>query len=323
MASQDVSTYLQFFDCSFPTSVAERKTLQAKLFAAMRYSTNRIVREAARNRLHGMHAKLILDIASKIAVHSEGANIEDLMQEGHIALGHAMETFDPRRNVLLATYAKLGLRQAMERSISVGLDGESPVYIPGFRMRQINKVKFAMGQLDKERRPIGDVKAILAKVHARSEKSSHMKTKEDVERCLQIIRENVIELNAPVKDDDPSGTYAEIFIETQTGDRENLEKQYANAIADIIKGLDRLAEELNGQRNAKRDMLIIKLRLGFEGPTTLRTVGKRHAVTRSRIQQIEAEMFERLSRYTNLSVDQIKGTAKLANLRSTPLSHAA
>lgn len=71
---------------------------------------------AARNRLVESHLALVKRMASNFA--RRGANFEDLVQEGSLALIRAAETFEPDRKVRFATYAAYWIRSHMQRYLA-------------------------------------------------------------------------------------------------------------------------------------------------------------------------------------------------------------
>jgi RNA polymerase primary sigma factor len=70
----------------------------------------------ARNRLVESHLGLVKRMAAAFA--RRGANFEDLVQEGSLALMRAAETFEPDRNVRFATYAAYWIRSHMQRYLA-------------------------------------------------------------------------------------------------------------------------------------------------------------------------------------------------------------
>lgn len=70
----------------------------------------------ARNRLVESHLGLVKRMAAAFA--RRGANFEDLVQEGSLALMRAAETFEPNRNVRFATYAAYWIRSHMQRYLA-------------------------------------------------------------------------------------------------------------------------------------------------------------------------------------------------------------
>lgn len=72
--------------------------------------------DLARNRLVESHLGLVKRMASAFA--RRGANFEDLVQEGNLALMRAAQTFEPERNIRFATYAAFWIRSNMQRYLA-------------------------------------------------------------------------------------------------------------------------------------------------------------------------------------------------------------
>lgn len=72
--------------------------------------------EQARNRLVESHLGLVKRMASAFA--RRGANFDDLVQEGNLALMRAAQSFEPERNIRFATYAAYWIRSNMQRYLA-------------------------------------------------------------------------------------------------------------------------------------------------------------------------------------------------------------
>lgn len=72
--------------------------------------------DEARNRLVESHLGLVKRMAASFS--RRGANFEDLVQEGSLALMRAAQTFEPGRNVRFATYAAYWIRSHMQRYLA-------------------------------------------------------------------------------------------------------------------------------------------------------------------------------------------------------------
>lgn len=72
--------------------------------------------DVARNRLVESHLGLVKRMASAFA--RRGANFDDLVQEGNMALMRAAQTFEPERNIRFATYAAYWIRSHMQRYLA-------------------------------------------------------------------------------------------------------------------------------------------------------------------------------------------------------------
>jgi RNA polymerase nonessential primary-like sigma factor len=71
--------------------------------------------QQARKQLIEAHLRLVVAIAQKYQ--NRGLDLADLIEEGNLGLIHALEKFDPEREVRLATYATWWIREAIEQAI--------------------------------------------------------------------------------------------------------------------------------------------------------------------------------------------------------------
>jgi RNA polymerase primary sigma factor len=84
--------------------------------ADLAYRARELNDDAARNRLVESHLGLVKRMAAAFA--RRGANFEDLVQEGSLALMRAAQTFEPDRQVRFATYAAYWIRSHMQRYLA-------------------------------------------------------------------------------------------------------------------------------------------------------------------------------------------------------------
>lgn len=90
--------------------------LSRELEIDLAYRAHELGDDRARNQLVESHLGLVKRMASSFA--RRGANFEDLVQEGSLALMRAAQTFEPSRNVRFATYAAYWIRSHMQRYLA-------------------------------------------------------------------------------------------------------------------------------------------------------------------------------------------------------------
>ena len=81
--------------------------------------------EAAKNRMVESNLRLVVAVARGYA--HRGVPLLDLIQEGTVALIHAVERFDWRRGTKLSTYAVWWVRQAIDRAVC---NEAEPIRVP-------------------------------------------------------------------------------------------------------------------------------------------------------------------------------------------------
>ena len=82
--------------------------------------------------------------------HSEWCELEDLKQEGAIALLEAVKRFDPARGTKLLTYATPAMESAM---LDYGAHDSLTISIPSDRYHQLRKVAFVCAEAQNESEP--------------------------------------------------------------------------------------------------------------------------------------------------------------------------
>lgn len=84
---------------------------QEKLLARQAHAGDR----EAYDKLVQSNLRLVVSIAKKY--HTEGASIQDFVQDGNIGLMRAARRFDPERGIKFSTYATYFIRNALDKSV--------------------------------------------------------------------------------------------------------------------------------------------------------------------------------------------------------------
>jgi RNA polymerase primary sigma factor len=195
-----------------------------------------------------------------------------LIQEGNLGLMHAVEKYDHRRGVKVATYAVWWIRQAMARAIA---DQGRLIRVPVHMTEQVAKVL-------RERRKLSHK---LARTPATDEiAASVAMSSARVERALSIVRDPV-SLDAPVGEDGDA-TLGDLIEAPNAVDPQ--------AVAEASALRQCLAEALSSL--SEREQRILRMRFGIGGSAehTLAEVGEVFGLTRERIRQIEASALAKL-----------------------------
>ena len=94
--------------------------------------------ERAYTRMFNANIRLVITVARRFTYAASHLSYEDLIQEGCIGLGRAVEKFDPARGYKFSTYAYWWIRQSISRSIDhndsmIRLQGQSANYVRQLR----------------------------------------------------------------------------------------------------------------------------------------------------------------------------------------------
>jgi RNA polymerase primary sigma factor len=223
-----------------------------------------------KRRLTEANLRLVVAIARRSQ--NRGVGLLDLIQEGNVGLMRAVAKFDYRRGFKFSTYATWWVRQAVSRAIA---DQGRTIRVPVHMMEAIGKVLGAARYLV-QRHGSEPTPEQLAE---------HMQLPVDeIRRILKTVREPV-SLEAPTSEEG----------DTSLGDL--IEDR--NVLSPVDAAMARSLEEQTRKALATlspREEQIVRLRFGIDQKFdhTLEEVGKRFAVTRERIRQIEAAALRKL-----------------------------
>ncbi|MFG3106872.1 sigma-70 family RNA polymerase sigma factor [Streptomyces tendae] len=196
---------------------------------------------------------------------NQGLDYEDLVQHGVIGLMRATRKFDPTMGNKFSTYATWWIRQAVTRAIA---DEGALIRIPVHMHEQMRKVARAERSLAAEGRY-----ASTADVAVRCDM-----TLRKVEEIRRLTR-RTDSLDRVIGDGATLGDFVARTHLLPSVDRQVIGALFAEAVMDVV---DTFTE---------REARILVRRLGLDGdePTTLDDLGREFGVTRERIRQIEVK----------------------------------
>ena len=240
--------------------------------------------QAAADRLVTSHLRLVAKIAR--GYRGYGLPIADLISEGNVGLMQAVKRFDPDRGFRLASYAVWWVRAAIQEYIlhawslvKMGTTAAQKKLF--FNLRRLKGELQAIDEGDLLPEDVEKIAAALAVTEA------------DVVSMNRRLAQPHHSLNAPISGEG-DGEWLEL-LRDDTPDPEA--KISERAELEHRRGLFHRA--LSGLDPRERDILFAR-RLDDE-PSTLSELGRRHALSRVRISQIEWRAIDKLRRAVSAS----------------------
>ena len=238
--------------------------------------------KALADRLTTANLRLVVKIA--LEYRRPQHNLLDLVQEGNMGLVRAVEKYDPRRAVKLATYASWWIR----------------AYILKFVLSNARLVK--IGTTQAQRRlffGLGRERSRLEKRGDGKADTKHLAAVFDVNESLVIEMErrlgsNEASLDAPVASSGDGGgdrTRGEA-LSADNDVRPDVQSETQEFRTALNRELEIFAKTLTG-----RDSEIFHDRLVAEDGKTLMEIADRFGVSRERVRQIEARLKKRLRQH--------------------------
>jgi RNA polymerase sigma factor (sigma-70 family) len=219
-----------------------------------------------------MEANLRLVVAVAKRYTSSTLALSDLIQEGNVGLMRAVDRFQYRRGFKFSTYATWWIRQGITRAIA---DKSRTIRIPVHLVEVLNRAT-------REHR---DLAAELGREPTAEELARRVGVSAAKVRLVQDAAPRPLPLDLPVGDDAALGDFLEDRSVTPPDER---------LIGDDLRM--HIERALVGLSAKEREVL--RRRFGLDGAAeeTLEEVGRRFAVTRERVRQIEMTALRKLRR---------------------------
>ncbi len=216
------------------------------------------------------HLRLVVAVAKKYRGYSS-LDLPDLIQEGNLGLMRAVEKYNYRHGVRVATYATWWIRQSITRAMA---DQGRMIRIPVHMGQTARKVQRERSKLRQQKGREPDAAEI-------AERSGVATTQ--VEQVMSLVSEPT-SLDIPIGEDGDT-TLADL-IEAPDAVDPHQAAELASLRLCIAEALSELTP---------REERILRMRFGI-GMTdhTLEQIGQVFGVTRERIRQIEAKALQKL-----------------------------
>lgn len=224
---------------------------------------------AARRKLILHNLRLVVSIAKKY--NNKSLSFMELIEEGNLGLIHAVERFDPEKNVKFSTYGTHWIKQAINRAIR---ESTYPIKIPAYIIEIIGRWKKKKDQMMQINKYEPSANQVARALNVPPEKINLIK---------RVLNSKVIH-NIQEKQEQKSIT--DVF--TQSG--QTITDQHSFTLTET-EILDKLLNSIT-----EREAEILRWRYGLEEnePQSYNSISQRMNMSRERIRQLEKRAIDKL-----------------------------
>jgi RNA polymerase primary sigma factor len=232
----------------------------------------------AREKLILSNLRLVISMAKKYTKY--GCPMEDLVSEGSIGLGVAIEKYKATRGARLSTYAVWWIKQYLRKATN---DSARTIRIPIYQQKTLRAINATVSSIRDTRGYEPSDDEVAGELGVPTKQVAN----------LRHATVPLVSLQNPVSNQENSRTYEEVLFD-QTGNSEtpleSLSKKTAtDGLISLIK-----------KRLSKKEQNVIILRFGLDEECkenrTLEEVGSLLNLTRERIRQIQEGALRKLKR---------------------------
>jgi RNA polymerase primary sigma factor len=229
--------------------------------------SDRGVRQAKRELVEA-NLRLVVSVAKRYT----GGDLPllDLIQDGNMGLLKAVDRFQYRRGFKFSTYATWWIRQSITRGIA---DHSRTIRLPVHQTEMLNRIGRFTTQLAAE----------LGREPTAEELADRAGVREERVRLLLEAARRPVSLDAPIGEDSDMAD----FLEDDAGHDPSDVLVERSLSVEVERALETLSPK-------EREILRLRFGLGYASEHTLEAIGKRFAVTRERIRQIEDKAIRKL-----------------------------
>lgn len=221
--------------------------------------------------LIGQNKDLVIQIAKRYA--AEGIELDDLIQEGNIAVLQAAEKYSPTYNIPFPSYAGKWIQRRIQRAAAK----DRSIHVPEHILRAYGKITMTYRILEQQNKCIPTSSDIALKTGM---------DEKDIKNILDILynAKDIYSLNTFIDGDESDD---EIIDYIPAPLKDTVEIITENSLkADITAILNRLKD---------RERAIIRMHMGFDSePKTFEEIGRVLGISRQRVCQLEQKAMRKL-----------------------------
>lgn len=236
--------------------------------------------EDAGHKIVVAHRRLVVKLAKKYAGYNR--SVDDMIGDGHIGLMKALKKFDVNKGSRFSTYSALWIKA----EIRAGIMGHtSAIKVPD--SSDTRPLFFNLASAERDY-------AIKYPCLSNDERDQKLVDRfkcsiEDL-RKVRGLKNGMPSLNVSVKNDSGENSQFQDFL---VSEGENPEENLL--LSDRVdRNANLISEACKGAKLKDRDIAIFKARRLSDDPPTLEELSVEYGVSRERVRQIEARVYEKL-----------------------------